>query len=301
MSGKGTAGTLAEIGGAILAIAGVSLIANAMVGRLQPQIEAAVGMNRAQQEKLEQSAAASLLGQFRSSISDFLWLKADKYLHNGIELRGLTPQEKESGHADSAISAPGEKEKGYEEHEEETTVIPSRRNDWRGHLGDIERKIQPYQDMENHEHKDPKEALPLFRLMTAANPRFIPGYTSGAMLIAQDRAKVEEAVNFLREGAANNPESIEIHNAIGYMMTSRQHKYKEAFPYLLRALELAAAKDPTLLTEDELENHQEAFRWAVLNRREAGEPAAARRLAEACLAAYPDDVVCRRYMREHPK
>lgn len=297
MNEKAQMGKFVEIGGALLAVAVVTVTANAMVGRLQPAVVATVGMTHAQQEKLEHSATASLLGQFRSSMSDFLWLKADKVLHKGVELRGMTEAEKEGGHTE-ATSAPGEKEKGYQEHQGETTVVLAKRDDWRGHLGDIEREIQPYQDMEHHEHKDPKETLPLFRLMTAANPQFIPGYTVGAMLIGQDRSKTEEAVNFLREGVANNPNSIELQNAVGYMMTARQKKYNEAFPYLMRAIELGAAKDPKIMTEDEQEARQEAYRWALLNRREAGDGDATRRIAEACIALYPQDVVCKRYLLE---
>jgi tetratricopeptide (TPR) repeat protein len=282
----------AKGGLAVVALVGVLTLTNSLSARVQPALESTAGMSEAQQEKIEQIAAASLFGQFRTSMADFLWLKTDKYLHNGVDLRGTTELEKEAGHADKVESAKGE----VIQHAEETTVVPSKRRDWRGYIGDIERQVRPYEDMSNHTHKDPKEALPLFRLMTWSNPRFIPGYIVGASLIAMEKAKVPEAIAFLREGVKNNPESIEIHNALGQMLTSKVRRFEEAQPHLRKAIDLALARDARTLTEDEMDAWQNAYRWLVLNRREAGDPAAARQAARDGLKFFPDDVVCRRYL-----
>jgi len=59
---------------------------------VEPTVAELRGMIRAQQDRLEQVASASLLGLFRSSMAprwlldgssmaDFLWMKVDKYLH----------------------------------------------------------------------------------------------------------------------------------------------------------------------------------------------------------------------------
>jgi hypothetical protein len=293
MSSAQPAAVYVKGGVALAALLGALVFCNGVAGRVQPQLESTAGMTEAQQEKLEQIASASLFGQFRTSMADFLWLKTDKYLHNGVDLRGTTDLEREAGDADKVTSAKGE---AWQHNSEETTVVPSAQRDWRGFIGSIEREVRPYEDMSNHTHRDPKETLPLFRLMTWSNPHFIPAYTVGAALIAQDKTKIGDAVAFLRDGVKNNPQSIEIHTALGQMLTSKQRAFNEAQPYLKQAIALGHARDVKTLTEDEMDAWQNAYRWMVLNRREAGDAAAARAAAQEGLRFFPDDVVCQRYL-----
>lgn len=284
-------GLLATLGiAAVLGLGGrIAAIARPVV------LDAPVGMTMKQQERLEEVASSSLFGQFRSSMADFLWMKVDKYLHSGVDLRGVTESEKRKANADRVSTS----DEGFKHSEEETTVVPSRARDWRGVFGDIEREVRPYQDMENHKHKNPKEALPLFRLMTWSNPHFIPGYTNGAAMIAREQAKLPDAIAFLQEGERNNPRSIEIKVALGEMLTAKQQRYEEAFTYLKKALELGLARDRATMTEDEKEAFQNALRWTVLNRRDAGDHQTARRAANAGLRLFPGDVVCTNYLKEN--
>jgi tetratricopeptide (TPR) repeat protein len=286
---------LARNAATVLAIGGVLAAGGALSRQIQPQIDAKVGMTQAQQERIEKLASASLFGQFRSSMADFLWMKADRYLHNGVEFRGMTDSEKQTGDADKVSGAGGDRG-----HHNETTVVPSAQHDWRGGLGSIERQVRPYKDMSNHTVEDPRQALPLFRLMTFSNPHFVPAYIAGASLLGHQPGKIEEGLQFLREGEANNPDSIEIQTELGELITVKQRRYDEALPHLKKAIALTAARDPKTLTEDEEEAYQNAFRWTVLNRREAGDPAAARAAAEAGLRLFPTDVVCQSYLnRRH--
>ncbi len=291
-------------GSTITSVLGIIVLVATLAGsgllalRIEPQVAVSTGLSASVQENIEKSASASLFGQFRSSMADFLWLKVDKYTHGGVDLRGLTDQEKEASSADQVASADGGKEKGNREHRgDETTVVPSAAKDWRGIYGNLERAVQPYQDMEHHEHRGSEEALPLFRLMTWSNPHFIPGYTTGAAMIARDRAKLDEAVAFLKEGLTHNPESIEIPNDLGAMLTARKREFAQAMPYLQQAIRNGSVRDISSMSDDEREAYQSAFRWIVLNRREARDPAAARAAAEAGIRLFPDDVVCQNYLK----
>jgi hypothetical protein len=190
------------------------------------------GMTPKMQERVDKSATASLFGQFRSSVADFLWLKVDKYMHNGVELRGLTEMEEKKANTELAKTDEKDVAGGFAQHVEETTVVPSAKNDWRGVLGDVERAVQPYQDMSNHTHRDPKEALPLYRLMTTANPNFIPGYVYGAAMISRDKTKYAEAMAFLREGESNNPNSIEIKTEIGMMYVGKLREFEKGGSFI---------------------------------------------------------------------
>ena len=254
------------------------------------------GMSAKEQEKLEKFASASLFGQFRSSMADFLWLKVDKYLHNGVDLRGTTDAEKAAQTTDQVSSAKGEEGNRAHRVGEETTIVPSKAHDWRGRFGDVERAIQPYQNMDGHTHRDPKEALPLFRLMTISNPHFVPGYTIGGFMIARDKTKLKEAEAFLLEGAKQNPQSIEIEEGLGNLLTVHEHDFPAALPHLQKALALGAARDPKALTDDESESYENAFRWLVLGHRDAGNTKEAVEAARQGLAHFPQDPVCRHYL-----
>ncbi len=269
-------------------------IGSVLATRTAPVVEVSgAGMSPRMQENLEQSATASLFGQFRSSMADFLWLKVDKYLHNGVDLRGLTADEKARQDEDKVRTTAEDVAQGFEQHEKETTIIPSAKKDWRGILGDVERAVQPYEDMSNHKHRDPQEALPLFRLMTASNPNFIPGYVYGAAMIARDKKKYAEAVAFLKEGEANNPNSIEIKTEIGMFYDAKLREYEKAVQPLTEALVIAARRDPSTLTDDEKEAWQNAFRWLVLSYRYQGEREKAHQTALAGLRLFPNDAACR--------
>lgn len=270
--------------------------------QLRPDLAAPTALTQGQQEKLEELASASLFGQFRSSMSDFLWLKADKYLHKGIDMRGLTPEERRSETAEQVGHGTGHAADGNREHGSETTLVPSARTDWRGTFGDIEREIKPYADMRAHEHRDPKETLPLFRLMTWSNPQFVLGYTTGAAMMARNAAGHAEALRFLEEGKRNNPDSIQIETAFAFLLMKGPHQGKpdlaSACQHAEQALAHAHAKDPQTLTEDEKEAWQEAVRWRVLAYRDLGKKAQAIQAAQEGLRAFPEDVTCVRLLKE---
>jgi hypothetical protein len=282
----------------VLGVAGTLGLGGVVASQVAPVMQdSPTAMTQQQRDRVEQAASASLFGQFRSSMADFLYLKVDKYLHRGVDLRGLTPMEAKKKDADGVTT----KDEGFKHKGDETTVVPSSARDWRGVFGDIEREIKPYQNMEGHEHEDPKEALPLFRLMTWSNPQFVPGYVNGATLLARDKVRIQEAVDFLHEGERNNPSSIEIKAALGQMLTAKQHRLNDGFLPLRDALQLGEKRDMNAMTSDEKDAYRDAFRWMVLNRRDAGDIALARKTAQLGLRVFPDDVVCRHFLANEGK
>ncbi|MDX1931583.1 MAG: hypothetical protein SFU56_03165 [Capsulimonadales bacterium] len=284
-----------------LLITGGLLLNHRLAQIVKPDLAAPVGMTKAQQTKLEEVAAASLFGQFRSNMADFLWMKVDKYLHSGVDLRGLTEEEKRHQQTQRIGHAGDESEKGHRQHATETTIVLAKENDWRGVLGDIERDVKPYLDMRNHSHRDPKEALPLFRLMTWSNPHFIPGYAVGAMMIAHQEKAFDEAIRFIREGEINNPESIEIQSTFSYLYMRASYfngkdNYAEAVRHAERGIHIARARDPETLIADEREAWQECVRRRVIGYREMKQPYKARQAALEGLTDFPEDVTCRKYL-----
>jgi tetratricopeptide (TPR) repeat protein len=290
-----------RVAGLILCQTGL-LVAGALALQVEPQVNPAslqAGiMNEKQQERIEESASASLFGQFRTSMADFLWMKTDKYLHNGVDLRGMTEREKKMQMAQVKTA----NDDGYVQHQDETTVVPSASGDWRGFYGALERQVQPYKNMEHHAHATPDEALPLFRLMTISNPHFIAGFkVGGAMML---KTKPKEAIAFIEEGVKKNPDNIELLVLLGGdVYVSNQKEYDRALPYLDKAITLAKQRDTKALTQDELDDYENAFvsafRWAVLACREKGDHVRGRAYANEGLRYFPGDATFVRYLKQY--
>ena len=295
--------------GMILGLCFVALVgAGKLAQSVQPQLKAPVGLTLHQQEALEESAVASVFGEFRASMADFLWLESDRYLHFGVSTRGRLESEKK----DKKIGAV-QGVVAHDSHHNETTIVPSEASDWRSILGHIERQTQPYMDMSHHQERYAKEALPLFRLMTWSNPHFIQGYVQGAMQMASRPNKLGEALAFLQEGERNNPESLSIQTTLCELLLVRFSRPLEAEPHGRKALELLATRDPKTLSLDEKEDANSAYRWLVILYRNLGDEQAqngsadkaqmlygmARTLAQECLQRYPEDPTAIQFLRKY--
>ncbi len=212
-------------------------------------------------EAQDTNASASLLGQFRSSISGSLYLRTDLYLHNGTEMRPLSDAEKKAG-----VHGVGGKDDGHDKlmnDDDIVTVIPSPKDDFRGVVGDIERAIAPYKDMTNHSHNHPEKVLPLFRLMTWLDPQFVPGWTMGAAILAREQQRTNQAISFLKEGLESNPNSVDIPSQIGYYFITRKKDLAEGTVWMEKARKIGYP-NRKFLGEAETEALEQAYRWLGL-------------------------------------
>ncbi|MCC7102389.1 MAG: hypothetical protein IT206_04840 [Fimbriimonadaceae bacterium] len=231
----------------------------------------------------ETHASASLLGQFRTSISSWLWLRTDLYLHNGVEMRPLTDQEVDQGRQ-AATSADDFLREGL-------TVIPGAERDFRGVFGDIERSTHAYKNMEGHTHNSPLRAMPLYRLMTWIEPTFEEGWrTGGAVLgMGADAGRADQAIAFLTEGLTANPQSLMILNQLGFTWAVRKRDFPRAIVYFERAR--STAKQAKNLSEPDKESLLDVYRWLTLLYRETDQPDKQAAIAAEGLKVFPGDVV----------
>ncbi len=279
----------------VLASLGALCIAGRFVGGLDEQIhppQAPPGL-----DAHESNASASLLGQFRTSMSSWLWLRTDLYLHNGVQMRPMTEFEKKQG-----LGASDAKDDGHEKlHDESavTTVIPAADHDFRGVVGDVERAVSTYKDMHGHVHNDPKVALPLFRLMTWLDPQFIPGWTTGSTIMARDGNEKadKQAFAFLQEGLKQNPESLAILSDMGRMSAVHFHDLETATKFLTKACQLGA-KHFQNLPEVEKEGLNQSVRWLSLCYRDLGMKDEQQKVLAAGLQMFPDDLFL--FMSKNP-
>lgn len=271
----------------------VALIAMAVCGyavsSLQPIVN--VAPNEESPELGEDHASASLLGQFRTSVSSWLWLRTDLYLHNGTELREMTDAEKHAGFSSERGSDAGHAQLMNED--SVVTTIPSKDRDFRGVFGDIERSTSAYRDMHNHHHRNPQLALPLFRLMTWIDPSFIPGWVEGGAVIDWDNSKSSamKAVDYIGEGLNANPDSIAILTEIGQLYIRPLGNLPKAVNYLDRARIVGRDNQWSALSDRDRDALEQAYRWLALCYRDLGRRRKMREIAAEGLRVYKDDIV----------
>jgi hypothetical protein len=199
----------------------------------------------------------------------------------------------------------GKKGVGGSEHESEklhddskiVTIIPSKKDDFRGLFGDAERAIASYKDMAGHSHNNPTSTLPLFRLMTVLDPQFVQGWTTGGFIVLWDRKKgcVEKSLSFLEEGLKHNPQSIDILTQIAYCYLRDMsdigypgRQYNKALPFMLRARDVGV-ENFKVLSEKEREALLENYRRLAVSFREVANFAQMEAAAKEGLQFFPND------------
>ncbi len=225
-------------------------------------------------EAQETHAAASLLGQFRTSISSFLFLRSDLYLHGGVEMRPLTKKEVDSGK--KGVGAAADENEKLADDDSIVTVIPGARDDFRGIFGDVERSVASYKDMTGHHHQSPTQTLPLFRLMTWLDPKFIEGWTTGGYVILFDQKPgcIERGWAYLQHGVGRDPDRMDVRGQVACCYLKEMepigykgHQYDKALPYLEHARKIGVG-NLKLLTEGEKEALEENYRRLAVCYRE---------------------------------
>jgi hypothetical protein len=245
----------------------------------------------------ENHSAVSLLGQARTNVSSWLWVKADLYIHNGVEMRPLTDAEKRLGLQAQTAAADGHENTDTDQ---EMTVIPAAGQDFRGWFGDVERETTAWKDMSNHRHNDPKGSLPLFRLMTWLDPNFVPGWTMGSTILARDTspAGTYHAMQFALDGLQQNPDSVEMLAQLGYLSLTRRHDLKVAVAYYDQA-RLVGRAHLLKLDDDEREALDQSYRWLALCYRNLGDKPAWKKTVGEGLKLFPQDGVLKRQEQAH--
>jgi hypothetical protein len=241
----------------------------------------------------ETHAAASLLGQFRTSASSWLWLRTDLYLHNGVEMRPLSDEEKAAGH--KGVGGHDDGHEAIMNDDAIVTVVPAERDDFRGVLGDIEREISAYKDMKEHAHRDPKQALPLFRLMTWMDPQFVTAWVTGATVIARDTSEMgtAKAIAFLDEAETHNPNSCAVPTEKARLLISRRKDIRSA-KHLLEIAMKRGLKDPARLEEIEKSGLNLAARLLALVYRDSGQVELLKEHLRSARTVFKDDLMLKR-------
>ena len=248
----------------------------------------------------ETHASASLLGQFRTSTTGWLWVRTDLYLHNGVQMRPLSEAELKAGQ--KGVGSSDNQDNAIHDDNVIVTVIPTADRDFRGIFGDVHRATKAFKNMNNHSHNKPEQSLPLFRLMTWIDPNFVPGWTTGAAVLAMqhDKAAYHKAIEFLDEGLVHNPKSFSILNQKGFTLLARLGERNKSQVIFERGIDFSKKTDLTKIEEDEIESLENLYRWLVLVYRDKGMFDEMYALAKEGLIKFPEDVTLRRALNPPP-
>lgn len=83
------------------------------------------------------------------------------------------------------------------------------------------------------------DLLPLLRAITWLDPHFVQAYQVAGFMLSARLHRFEHARQILEEGIHNNPKSSELYEEMGMAILRAKRNYREAYPYLSKALSLA--------------------------------------------------------------
>lgn len=247
-----------------LATVSGSLVLAILAGYLANAVEPIVSAENLQ--KTRESLPLTLLGQLRITFDDYLWLKTEDYLHFGITKGSYSSRALSKSMAEAFQTRTGRAGGN-------TTRKPHEERNWRGFFAELE-LFHPAKG----NHGDPRELLPWYRIQTAINPADTAAYVNGAFFLADFAKKPDEALSFLQQGAKNNPDSIEIFEAIGRLYFEKWKDYDQAIVYLKKAVALGKDRKRNDAEEDAFEK---AYLFLARAYREQGDLDAALETAEA--------------------
>lgn len=202
-------------------------------------------------------------------------------------MRPLSDGEKKAG---LKVESAADNEKELD-HEELVTSVPSKNRDFRGWIGDVERETNSYKDMSHHHHNDPVATLPLYRLMTWADPHFLEGWTTGATILAWQNTPqgTAKAHAYLEEGLKENPSQTELLVQQAQIYIEKDKKLESAVPLLIQVVQQTRPKIQRL-DESEKDATIQAYRWLSLCYKAWNMPKPMHDVAATGLSFFPDDV-----------
>jgi tetratricopeptide (TPR) repeat protein len=219
-------------------------------------------------ERDQSSGIVRLFRGFQMSLADVCYAKSTHYQHRGIlyqiadenilgeevgkeqnrlsqgtgETTGAAVISPKSGTHPQDSTSTGGSEAGHpadegeeEHHHHDITIIPTRENDFRGIIGDVERAVKPF-DLGHVAHTEPVEALPWLRLATWINPEHENAWVAMAFWLKgagrQTPGATSRAIALLEQAVALNPPRKD------------QPYEKQGLVYMLGHTYLFSAKNP---------------------------------------------------------
>jgi len=194
--------------------------------KLQPNAyEGGRSRDVGERAKRNASAIAVMLGELRTSMSDIMFIKTERYLDSGVayephmseELLSVSGATKEFEHMEAESKGEGGE---HHDHASTETIIPTKERDFRGLIGALHREVKPWRPpTDPHNHTTGLELIPWYKVMTITDPNYINGYTLGSWWLKSSNP--DEGLKFIREGLEKNPDAFQIHYMHGQLLFAK--------------------------------------------------------------------------------
>ncbi len=165
-----------------------------------------------------QDTLGRLLGSATEIVGDAMYLKADSYLHGGVD---FGPE----AHEEGAEGAEGERDRLAEK-------APA---DW---VQRVLSRVRAH-DHRHLEGEDRKELLPFFAMATTLDPHNIDAVLAAAYWLDNEMGRTDEALDTLEKGARANPGSWEIQKEIARFLWTRRKDAAATRDHALSAIRLS--------------------------------------------------------------
>ena len=173
------------------------------------------------------SVLGSLLGDGRKMVADYFYVEADVYFHSGY-YPSIFDQARSQEEKDSDVSHPEEGKGGVQE---EKGGFMGQPLDW---IDRLSRQFKP----SRHTHlggESVRELLPWLKLSAELDPHRIQTYIVTAYWLRSSLGKSDEALDFIRGGLKNNPDSPDLLFALGQIFLEDHKDYFRARNVFLAA------------------------------------------------------------------
>lgn len=223
---------------------------------------------------IDSSALGMILGEVRTSLADFIWIKTELYAHKGVQFVSHTDQAEfdppdetlsgaghdhdghdhgghdhgghdHGGHEHSAGPETRKPGDGYKHDMTAATVIPAPQKDFRGFVGDIHRAVHPW-GLDHEWEPTSRQILPWYVLVTKMNPRHGRGYSVGAWLLLQAEDapnRLEEAEKFCETGIEKNPDYFPLYEIMVRVQMEKED-WEAAIDYSIRGRDIGFKRRP---------------------------------------------------------
>ncbi len=169
-----------------------------------------------------------LLGSSKEIVGDMMFLKADEYFHGGVAEK--FNESEVSVHQEGLVD---------EESHADKDSAGLQDKDW---ISEINRRIHSAEHFHLSKEKR-KEMLPFFALATALDPHNLEAVLSSAYWLDADFNKTDSAIEVLKKGILQNPDSWELEDSLAMMLFKRKKDYVSSREHHKEALRKAQGKE----------------------------------------------------------
>ncbi|MCH8514669.1 MAG: hypothetical protein LAT83_23850, partial [Kiritimatiellae bacterium] len=221
------------------------LLINALLSMRVDPLPYTGGRARDEEERARRnsSSLAAMFGEFRTTLSDVMFIKTERYLHAGVGYAvhhtAMSAEDlaEEVDEHQSELGVHDDHDHHHHDHDHEhiegleidhehagtATLIPRADRDFRGPIGRLHREVKPWRDPSKpHAHTDGRELLPWFRVMTMSDPGYIQGYVAGGFWLQTE--SLDLAISFIEEGLEKNPDDFQLHVSRGLLRVRKARR-----------------------------------------------------------------------------